>query len=391
MELHLWPVELTRGRALRGVVLLTMLLILTACAQAVPQVSPPAGGPLPWDKPVVLSATNGRISSVSVQGSPRPVTGTISPNGRTWTSQGLLTPGTTYTAHVRLRAGGTTVSREVHFTTGPAERVLHPEFFTGPDEVVGVGTALVVRFDQPVNDKAAVEGAMKVAPSTPVEGAWHWFSPTEVHYRPQQYWPAHTKIHVGVAFTGVYAGDGVWGDREHDFTFAIGDSHLSVVDASAHTVTVYNNGTPVRTLPTSLGKPAFQTRNGIYRALEKHQSVHMTSCSAAITCEKGSSNYYDLTVYWNVRLTNSGTFVHAAPWTVAEQGSENVSHGCVNLSTSDATWFYNFTQLDDVVQVINSTRGPQDLVRAGDPGMADWNISWLEWLAGSATRGGGPH
>lgn len=29
-------------------------------------------------------------------------------------------------------------------------------------------------------------------------------------------------------------------------------------------------------------------------------------------------------------------FVHAAPWSVAQQGSSNVSHGCINLSPDNA-------------------------------------------------------
>jgi len=382
------PDGAARWRTAPGMILATVVLMLTGCAQAVPQValSPASSGPVPWDRPVVLSGTNGRMISVEVHGSPRPVTGTISQDGQQWTSQGLLTPDTTYTAQVRLRSSGTTVVRQVTFSTQPAQRIVHPQFFTGPDQIVGVGTALIVHFDQPVSDKAAVEQAMKIQTSVPVDGAWHWFSPTEVHYRPPQYWPAHTSVHVTAALTGVYAGDGAWGDRGHDFTFSIGDAHRSVVDAAGHTIKVYDNGTLVRTMPTSLGKPRFQTRNGTYVALEKRRTVQMTSCSAGITCDAGNANYYDLTVHWNVRLTNSGAFIHAAPWSVQAQGSENVSHGCINLSPVNAAWFYHFTQPGDVVQVVHSTRGPEDLIRRGDPGMADWNISWNDWLNGSAVR-----
>src|SRR3546814_4973900 len=39
---------------------------------------------------------------------------------------------------------------------------------------------------------------------------------------------------------------------------------------------------------------------------------------------------------WAMRLTYSGEFIHAAPWSVGSQGSANVSHGCTGMSTENA-------------------------------------------------------
>ncbi len=36
---------------------------------------------------------------------------------------------------------------------------------------------------------------------------------------------------------------------------------------------------------------------------------------------------------------NSDNYVHSAPWSVADQGKRNVSHGCINISPSNAKWF----------------------------------------------------
>ena len=41
-----------------------------------------------------------------------------------------------------------------------------------------------------------------------------------------------------------------------------------------------------------------------------------------------------------MRVTYSGEFIHAAPWSVGSQGVANVSHGCTGLSTADAAWLY---------------------------------------------------
>jgi hypothetical protein len=110
----------------------------------------------------------------------------------------------------------------------------------------------------------------------------------------------------------------------------------------------------------------------------------MTSCSADITCDANSPEYYDLEVDWSVRLTWSGTFVHSAPWSEGSQGNANVSHGCINLSDANGRTYYELARYGDLVTVTNSTRDASDLVARGDPGMVDWNLPWSEYVAGSA-------
>jgi lipoprotein-anchoring transpeptidase ErfK/SrfK len=158
------------------------------------------------------------------------------------------------------------------------------------------------------------------------------------------------------------------------------------VDAAKHTFTPTVSGKAIGVWPTSLGRPEFATRNGTYVVLSKDPSLRMTSCSAQITCDKTNPNYYDLTVNWDVRLTWSGTFVHSAPWSVDNQGFANVSHGCVNLSQAHGQAFFELSRYGDVVVVKNSSRPATDLVQSGDPGMADWNMSWSAYVAASALK-----
>lgn len=82
-------------------------------------------------------------------------------------------------------------------------------------------------------------------------------------------------------------------------------------------------------------------------------------------------------VPWSVRLTNSGEFVHAAPWNT-EIGQANLSHGCTNLSVADPKWFYNFSRLGDGVQYPNAAGA---LMRATH-GFGDWNVPWPQWRLG---------
>jgi lipoprotein-anchoring transpeptidase ErfK/SrfK len=89
--------------------------------------------------------------------------------------------------------------------------------------------------------------------------------------------------------------------------------------------------------------------------------------------------YYRLEVQWAMRLTNSGEFIHAAPWSVAKQGKENVSHGCTGMSTENAKWLYDRSRIGDVVIYTGSNRPMQPW-----NGIGLWNTSYDEWKTGSA-------
>jgi hypothetical protein len=79
-------------------------------------------------------------------------------------------------------------------------------------------------------------------------------------------------------------------------------------------------------------------------------------------------------------MSYSGIYVHAAPWSVGSQGYDNVSHGCLNVSTGNAQWFFNNTKRGDIVEVINTVGS----TLPGTDGLGDWNIPWEQWRAGNA-------
>ena len=79
-------------------------------------------------------------------------------------------------------------------------------------------------------------------------------------------------------------------------------------------------------------------------------------------------------------MSYSGIYVHSAQWSVGSQGSANVSHGCLNVSPSNAQWFYNNTKRGDVVEVV----GTVGSTLSGVEGLGDWNIPWSQWKAGNA-------
>lgn len=82
---------------------------------------------------------------------------------------------------------------------------------------------------------------------------------------------------------------------------------------------------------------------------------------------------------WDVQLTPSGTYAHAAPWNDGKFGKINGSHGCIGMNTKDAKWFFDRVHAGDPVTVVNST----DTV-APNNGYGGWNVDWDTWKAGSA-------
>ncbi len=102
--------------------------------------------------------------------------------------------------------------------------------------------------------------------------------------------------------------------------------------------------------------------------------------SETIGIDPDSADGYDLDdVEYAMRVTNSGEFVHAAPWSVGDQGSANVSHGCTGMSPENAEWLYNNSNVGDVVEYVGTDK-PMDLTN----GFGDWNASFADYRSGSA-------
>ncbi len=249
----------------------------------------------------------------------------------------------------------------------------------------GVGQPVTAELSRPVKDRAqraVVERALKVSSMPAVDGAWHWVDDKKLHYRPKDYWPAQATVQVRSNLEGIKIGDRLWGGgKAKPLTFSTADKLIAVTDASAHQMTVYKNDEIIRQIPVTTGMPGYDTRNGVKVVLAKEGTVRMTSASI------GASDFYDLIVHHSVRVTNSGEYVHAAPWSVGSQGAANVSHGCTGMSTENAAWFYDTVREGDIVKVINS--GGDTMTPFGN-GFGDWNLDWTKWRTGSALLGGTP-
>jgi len=343
----------------------------------------PEDGPVQPGRPVTVAARDGRLYAVSLAAPDGTlVPGGNAPDGASWTNSAPLAYNTEYTltASAVDVYGHTATATETFTTISPDGELRVDHVLPEAGSTVGIGMPVTVAFDRPIKDptvRAAVEKRLSIASSTPVEGAWGWVDDETVRFRPKDYWPAGTRVSVRPSLLGVDFGKGVYGADAAPVAFQVGDAVVATVDSGAHRMTLTRDGRPVKTVPVTTGKPGFTTRAGTKVVLGKEQHVLMDGTTVGIAA--GSSEGYRLDVYWATRVTWSGEFVHAAPWSVRSQGKANVSHGCVGLSTENARWFYDQVKLGDVVTVVN-TGNPKSMEPTGN-GYGEWNLTWDDWLA----------
>ncbi len=337
------------------------------------------------DSVVRVAAVDGTLDRVvAYSGRRSPDTtlrGDLDADGTEWRLDGVLEPGLTYTVlSTGTNADGERRTVRDRFSTEQLtlDEQTYPSVAPLQGETVGVGMPVIVTFDVPVTDRASIERHMSVSSTPQVRGSWHWMSDTEVHYRPRTFWPAGADIDVDVDINSVDAGGGIYGQESRQVSFDVGDSIVSTVNVDSHTMRVAINGKTARTIPISAGKAGFETRGGTKLIMEKYESKRMDAATTGI--QPGDPEYYNLAnVQYAMRVTYSGEFLHAAPWSVGDQGSANVSHGCVGMSTEDAAWLFGLSHRGDVVKVLGSNRP----LEQGN-GWTDWDISWAEYKAGSA-------
>ena len=339
----------------------------------------PQGRSVPVDHALRVDVQGAELDSVRVISPAGELAGVIDEGA--WRATGRLEPGVDYVVRVTAeRADGSEVRRRAAFHT--ADLTLDQQVYASvaplDGETVGVGMPVVVAFDLPVRDRAAFERRMAVTSSPQQPGSWHWLSDREAHWRPRAYWRPGTKVHVDLDINSVAAGDGLYGQESRSVDFQVGSSVVSKVDVDAHVMRTFINGELARTIPVSAGKPGWETRSGTKVIIEKFRRKRMNATTIGVS--EDDPEYYDLSnVQYALRVTYSGEFLHAAPWSAGSQGSANVSHGCVGMSLADAAWLYDRTHRGDVVEVTGSDR-QMSLTN----GYGDWNASFADYRAGSA-------
>jgi lipoprotein-anchoring transpeptidase ErfK/SrfK len=331
------------------------------------------------DQPVTVTAEDGVLGVVTMTNQDgTPVAGRLSQDGLTWATTEPLGYNKRYTLNAQSLGLGGVTSRQMTFETHSPENLTMPYALPDDGETVGIGQPVAVRFDENIPDRIAAERAIKVTTNPPVQGAFYWLSNREVRWRPAQYWKPGTTVDVAVNTYGVDLGDGLFGQENVTTRFTIGDEVIATADDNTKTLTIRVNGEVVKTMPISMGKSSTPTNNGTY--IIGDRLSHMVMDSSTYGVPSNAPNGYRTEVDFATQMSYSGIYVHAAPWSVGSQGYSNVSHGCLNVSTSNAQWFYNNTKRGDIVEVVNTVGS----TLPGTDGLGDWNIPWEQWRAGNA-------
>ncbi|GAA1733528.1 L,D-transpeptidase [Aeromicrobium alkaliterrae] len=320
-------------------------------------------------------------SDTSAGASPAPSAEAPAEGVTTWAAGARLEPSTTYTlAATAVGDDGETIELSRTFTSQAVaeENEIFPSVAPLAGETVGVGMPVVVLFDHPVTDHVAFEQHMNVVSTPQQAGSWYWLNDSEAHWRPQVYWQAGTSVQVQLDLNSVPAGEGMYGQESRVIDFTVGSSHIYTVDIGGHTMSVERDGQVSATYPVTTGDSTHQTRIGTKIIMEKHESIDMDAATTGV--DSSDPGYYRVEgVRWAMRLTYSGEFIHAAPWSVGQQGRANVSHGCTGMSLENAGTLFQESQRGDVVNFVNGSRP----LEAGN-GWTDWNVPWEEYQKGSA-------
>jgi lipoprotein-anchoring transpeptidase ErfK/SrfK len=379
------------------------LTVLSNGRPVKPDVGPPALAVAPGadanavsvTDPVTVNATNATLDSVTLTAPDgKRIAGEVAPDKHGWRSTEPLG----YNKKYSIKVVGTGVNGQ-HVEQGQSFTTVKPANLTMPylrananllladRQSFGVGQIIVVGFDEKIPDKAAAERNLEVVTDPPVKGGWHWSGKDEVQWRPENYWAPGTKVTVKADVYGKNLGNGLYGQQDVSTSFTIGQSKIATADDNTHHIKVAVDGQEVRDVPTAMGKNVqtrgangqsvdFRTRSGVHVVLGNERNTHMTSASFGVTT---GPNAYDENIEWTTHISYQGEYVHAAPWSVGQQGHSNASHGCLNVNTENAIWFYNNFGPGDVVNVLNTGIS----LDPGD-GLTGWNMSWADWVAGSA-------
>lgn len=275
----------------------------------------------------------------------------------------------------------------------PTGAPVHVSLLESDGGVYGVGMPIIAYFDRKITDSTEFRKAVTVTVNgEPASGAWYWEKTgrkgqaLEAHYRLQKYWPAHAKIVMKLPVKGKSAGPGLIYDDSLTLSISTGAANISSVDCSQEKMIVTSDDKTVHTMPTSCGAAKTPTRTGSKVVMQKGEADPKTGKmrpdGAVRMVSDDSSDPYDEIVPWSVRITNSGEYVHAASWNGGNIGQRSTSAGCTNLNVDDAKWYYQFSQVGDVVTYRN-TGGKTMPVWDG---YGDWNVAWDDWQQGGAVQ-----
>lgn len=338
-----------------------------------------------------VTVSDGELTDVKMTNDKgTPVEGSIAADKRSWKPKQNLERSSKYKiiAEAKDDQGRKAVENSSFSTVSPDNSFIG-SFTPEAGSTVGVGMPVSIEFDKPVKDRKAVQSHLEVTSNSGQKVVGHWFDEQRLDFRPQDYWKANSEVTLKMNLDGVEAAPGIKGVQKKTVKFNIGRSQVSTVDAKTHQMTVTRDGKVLKTIPISAGSPDNPTYNGQMVISEKFTETRMNGSTVGFSKSDGKGEYDIPDVPHAMRLSTSGTFIHGNYWGSGVFGNSNTSHGCVGLEdargagdpSTPGAWFFKQSILGDVVIVKNSD---EKTIQPSN-GLNGWNMSWSEWVKGSAT------
>jgi lipoprotein-anchoring transpeptidase ErfK/SrfK len=332
--------------------------------------------------PIVIRAAHGTLAGVTLTNSEgNPVKGDLSADKTTWTLGEPLGYDATYQLTGQaVSANGKKVAIKGGYSTTNPDGVINASISPGDGDTVGIAAPILISLGTDIVDTVGrqnIEKAITITAVPKTEGSFAWIHHDDgwgLDWRPKAYWKSGTQVTVTANLYGVSYGNNLWGKEDLTSKFTIGRSEITKGDIHTHRLKVYRDGKLVFDFPTSFGlesDPGRVTRGGTYIVMSK-EYLHLMSNPAY--------HYTNFKAYYAVRISNNGTFIHANDGTADIQGYENETHGCANLTTTNAKLFYDQTMYGDPVEITGSSIPLSE----SDGDIRDWSISWDKWQTLSA-------
>ncbi|HEX8095164.1 L,D-transpeptidase, partial [Jatrophihabitans sp.] len=344
--------------------------------------------------PVKVAVSGGSLSEVTLTNlEGTQIKGTLSADKQSWSSTEVLGYDRSYRLQAKAtNAAGGQFSEDGTFSTVKPTNMTMPYIQTAagggiaPGVIFGVGQVVRIHFDESIPDRKAAQAALSVQTVPHQVGAFSWLDDANVYWRGKNYLKPGTKVTITAKAYGKNFGNSLYGQADVSTWYRVGDKHVSIADDRTKMIKVYSNDKLIRTIPTSMGRDVripgdhgpidLRTNSGPHVVVGGEKNIDMNSASFGLS--KGE-NAYRTKVPVGVRISYDGEYVHWADWSIAQQGKVDVSHGCLNVSPTNAFWFYDFSVPGDIVDVRNTGRN------LAEWNSGYWNVSWASWLADSAS------
>ncbi|TMF01444.1 MAG: hypothetical protein E6I52_11380 [Chloroflexi bacterium] len=229
----------------------------------------------------------------------------------------------------------------IHFVTPPA---LEAPTVEPDDGTVGVQpySHPAITFPEPVADQAAATRALQIDP--PVAGHWEWTSARRAEFVPNTRLPVLTDLTIGVRGgpDGPRTVPGGYLEDDVSATFRTTDFKKIEVSLGRQTMTLFENGSPIRTIYVATGVSAAPTPTGTF-------SVYMKAPQMRFRGVNPDGSHYDIPdVHWVMPFWGDYT-IHGAYW--RPRFGVPGSDGCVSMTDADAKLVYDWADVGTPVVI----------------------------------------